>query len=174
MTPTICKKEKVFSSRLQRKRNGFTLLEIMVALGILSMLLGYSFLSVRGSFTRARVERGASRLSFQLQQAKSAALSNNQTVEVSLDTGSNEFSFWVDANRDGVRDAGEVETVLLVDPGPVSMTSTWTSAMFNSYGQFLSRSDQRTITSQRTVFVSDGHKQTVTIRGSGSIRREEA
>lgn len=149
------------------------MLEIMIALAILSVLLGYTFMSVRGAMISGRVERGASRLAFQLQQAKSVALSNNQTVEVELDTGTNEYTVWVDGDRDGTRDAGEVETVELVDPGDAQLTSTWSSAMFNSYGQFLTSASQRTISSQKTVFSSGAASQTVTIRGSGSISRED-
>jgi len=155
-----------------QSRQGFSLVEVAMAVMIFSLMVGYAVPSVMTSMTNGRLERGSSRLSFQLQQARSFALSNNQSVFLGLDTSTNELTVWMDADRDGSRDSGEEEVIEVGDPSTVSITSSWTSALFNSHGQFLTSQNQRTVSTETVTFTSSSKSKTLTIRGSGSVTRE--
>jgi prepilin-type N-terminal cleavage/methylation domain-containing protein len=152
-------------------RNGFTFLEMAIALMLIALISSTAFVSVSNSMDRARVDRGMSRLSFQLQQARSYALAHNRSVYVDLDADTHILTVWIDANRDDVRDDGEEETHVLVPTDSVTLTTSWTSGVFNAYGQFLGTEDSRTVESQKTAFQSGSKSETLVIRGSGTLQR---
>lgn len=159
-------------------REGFTLVEMAVALSLLGVLLGYALPTTMRSISHGRVERGASRMSFLLQEARSAALANNQAVEIEVDTDTNVLTVWRDEDRDGDRDPGEVTSSELVDPNTVQVKTGWSSGagFYNALGHFFTSDSTtvREITSHTCTFTSrDGnHKQTLTLRGSGSVIRQ--
>jgi prepilin-type N-terminal cleavage/methylation domain-containing protein len=154
------------------RREGFTLVEMGIAVLVFAVLVGYAAPLVLNSIQYGRVERVASRLSFQLQQARSYALANNQSVFLEVDADTLELNTWVDTDRDGVRDSGEEKEVDLGDAEVVDMTSTWTAALFNAHGQFLTAEDQRNISTETCSFSSGSKLQTLTIRGSGAVIRQ--
>jgi Tfp pilus assembly protein FimT len=159
--------------RPQTASHGFTLLEIMIVLFLIMIIGGFSLLSVRNIMPGMRVDRASSRLAFQLQLARSEAIANNQTVFINLNPQSNQFSVWVDTNRNEVRDPGEVSEVLLAEPRLVSLQTDWEDGMFNAFGQFITVPGQREMRTVSTLFQGRGGNKSIelTLRGSGAITK---
>lgn len=170
MTASICKVEKRSRGGACR---GFTLVEIMITMALVSILGGISWMSARELMSRMRVDRVSSRLAFQLQQVRAEAIANNQTVFVRLKEDENVLRIWVDGNRDGVRDTGEISEVALGEAGTVDMDSDWETGAFNAYGQFITTPGQREMRTVRTVITTPGVDKSIelTIRGSGAITK---
>ncbi|MCC5843795.1 MAG: GspH/FimT family protein [Verrucomicrobia bacterium] len=140
---------------------------------IMSIVGSVTVVSSRNILTRMRMDRASSRLAFQLQQARSEAIANNQTIFVALDTAENLLEVWVDRNRDGKRDADELTRVRLEAPGNVSIESDWTTGAFNAYGQFITTPGQREMKTVRTRMRVPGVDREVelTLRGSGAVTK---
>lgn len=153
--------------------NGFTLVEIMITVLLVMIVGGFSLLSVQRIMPNIRTDRASSRLAFQLQLARSEAIANNQTVFITLNPSTNRLVVWVDANRDGIRDAGEVTEVVLAEPHLVSLTSEWESGMFNAFGQFITVPGQREMKTVTTEVQAQGGRKSIelTLRGSGAITK---
>ncbi len=149
------------------------MLEIILTVFILSILGSVTVVSSRNILTRMRMDRASSRLAFQLQQARSEAIANNQTVFVALDTTQNVLEVWVDRNRDGIRDADELTRVRLETPGNVVIDSDWATGAFNAYGQFITTPGQREMKTVRTRMRVQGmdRKVELILRGSGAVTK---
>ena len=59
-------------------RSRFTLIQIMIVIVIMSLLTGYGVMSLRLVLPHMRADKASSRLSFQLQLARSEAIAVNQ------------------------------------------------------------------------------------------------
>jgi prepilin-type N-terminal cleavage/methylation domain-containing protein len=154
-------------------QSGFTLIEIMIVIVILSLLTGYGLMSFRRVLPHMRADKASSRLSFQLQLARSEAIAVNQMAQVSLDPTTNTFESWIDLNRDGTEDPEESTSVLLIEPNLVQINTDWESGMFNAFGQFILTPGQREIRTVTTTFAPAGsdYRVELTLRGSGAITK---
>jgi len=157
----------------QTLRAGFTLIEIMVTVIILSIVGAVSVTSAVNILPGMRMDRASSRLAFQLQLARSEAIARNQNIFITLDSVNNTLTVWSDENRDGERDEGEVSVVILEDPTQVQISTDLTQGLFNAYGQFITTPGQRRMETTVIRISPVGSTRTVdlTLRGSGAITK---
>ena len=96
---------------------GFTLLELMLALGLFLVLAGMAVPQVLSGLDRSRARAAARYLAARMALARSQAVARSSTVAVrfSGEAGNVSFATYVDGNRNGVRssdiDAG-IDTLL--------------------------------------------------------------
>jgi len=171
-----CKSPGSFKFDKKRKftsPSGFTLVEILLTVGIMGILGTTAILSAQRILPGMRADRASSRMAFQLQLARSEAIANSQTVFVSFSPDANQLTVWVDRNRDGVRTDDEVTTVDLGRPGLVEIESDWEEGMFNAFGQFVTTPGQREMRTVGTRFHGggSGRKVELILRGSGAITK---
>lgn len=164
---------KAFKGGNPIEQSGFTLIEIMMVVMILGILGGYGVMSLKEILPKMRADQASSRLSFQLQLARSEAIAVNQMAWITLNPTTNVFTSWIDANRDGNRDAAEVTEVLLIEPDLVNIRTDWESGLFNSFGQFILTPGQREIKTVSTFFIPTGGRDQIelTLRVSGAITK---
>ena len=81
-----------------RLSGGFTLLEILVVLGIAALLLTLVPLAFSGSVDLVRSRGAARELAATLQAAGNLAVAHNRIVEVSLDAGEGRYTVGTDNN----------------------------------------------------------------------------
>lgn len=110
-----------------RNKNGFTLLELMVAIAIFGILSAIAIPNVFGWISNRRILNATNELNAAFQLARSQALRENADVVISIDTGNDECDVFVDNGRGGgtarnqVRDGTEVQVALLSLPEGVDM-----------------------------------------------------
>ena len=122
---------------MQREK-GFTLLELMVTLGVASILLSVGVPSFRAVIMDSRLVRDSNQFVASINMARSSAVrfqrnaticaSSNYSAAVPTCSASNDWAqgwlVWVDKNRDGATDADEV---ILVQ-APIDDSSSFTAA----------------------------------------------
>lgn len=156
-----------------RQRRGFTLVEIVVAVLLLGVLSGYSFMAARNILDRAQVDRASSRLAFQLQQARSEAVATNRNMFVRIDQEDNQFISWSSDEGDQTEVPDSALIVEIGDKSRVDIRSAWTNGLFNAYGQFITTPGQREMRTVSTRFsTADGSKTIeLILRGSGAVTK---
>jgi type IV fimbrial biogenesis protein FimT len=128
-----------------KRENGFSLLELIVTLGIASILLSVGMPSFRSVIMDSRLVRDTNQFVASINLARSSAVrfqrnatvcaSANFNVAVPGCSGSSDWSqgwiVWVDKDRDGATDANEIVAV----QGPVNNMTTFsaTNAALFSY-----------------------------------------
>lgn len=137
----------VYPSGIRRsatQQSGFTLIELMVAIGIMGVLTALAAPSFQSFFERYRVDAAVDEFNASLQLARVEAIRSNQQVVVRRGVGcatNNWGCGWVvfqDPNNNLTLDAGEI-TVQTTDVQPsVSITSnggTPDTIVINNFGQ---------------------------------------
>jgi len=164
---------KFETAAARHTRAGFTLIEIIITMALMAIVGAIGVTSAVKIIPGMRMDRASSRLAFQLQLARSEAIANNQNIFIDLNSTANTLTIWADTNRDGVRDAGEVSTILLEDPRLVTIQTTLTAGLFNAYGQFITTPGQRRMetTVVRISPVGSLRSVDLTLRGSGAITK---
>ena len=92
-------------------RRGFTLIEVLVAIVIISIMAGYSISHVAGNLPKWRAQGAANELVTMIQKARAVSIKKNKWVLFSL-AGVNSppnstASLYVDVNTSGTVDAGD-------------------------------------------------------------------
>ena len=99
----------------RRPRKGFTILEVMVSVGIVGVLALVATPGILKRLPHHRLNRASWQVYSDLQRARMQAVSDNTTVRVTFDNAADEYTIWVDADRDGNVDHGEESTRALRD-----------------------------------------------------------
>jgi general secretion pathway protein H len=86
-------------------QRGLTLLEMLVALGLMALLLVIAIPSMTGGSVTLRLESAAREIADDLRQAHAAAIAGNRTIAFRLDVASGTFSH-DGAKQHGGADAG--------------------------------------------------------------------
>ena len=115
------------------RRAGFSLVEMMVTMSVMAMLAGVGFLDYARMIPELRDDRATADVVSNVRQVRMEAVSRNAKVEWRLDGG--DICWWVDLDRDGVRDVGEESRQALDDRGEYSMYPD--QATFDSRGEII-------------------------------------
>lgn len=127
----------------QRRQGGFTLIELMVAIGILAIVLSIGVPSYRGIVMDNRMASQANLFATSIKLARSNAVrfqrnatvcsSANFDAAVPTCSSSNDWSggwiVWVDKDRDAATDANEIVSVF----GPIHQASELKSTSANRF-----------------------------------------
>lgn len=132
-----------------RKQHGFTLVELMVILGVVGITVAFGLPRISGMLENNRVAAGLNNLSAHLSYARSEAVNRSQPVMVTPLVPGNWATGWVvfvDLNNNTVVDAGE-ELKIVNDlnlPG-TNITSLGNAVTYNQLG--VATADTFTLTS---------------------------
>jgi len=117
-----------------QSRRGFTLLEMMVVIGIMGILMAVASLDYVKTAPKRRLHGAAFDVMTTFRQARMMAASYNAPVEVSINGST--ITIWADKDMDDQRDAGE-ETQKDID-STISLMKYPDRGRFNSRGMFTS------------------------------------
>lgn len=107
---------------MQVARQGFTITELMTTVAIMGIVAVAAAPSVMSRIPHHRLSQANWQVFIGLNQAKARAVAENREVVVTVDTGNEEYTFWVDEDRDDVRDADELTTHSVADIPGIQLT----------------------------------------------------
>jgi len=89
---------------------GFSLVEIMVAVGIMGLLLAISVPGIRNYLASWRLNGDVSSMAMMMRAARSTAVNKNIDVVFVFDQSEGEFFYVEDVDGDGVADGNELQS----------------------------------------------------------------
>ena len=116
------------------RRSGYTVVELLVVVGIIGMMAAAAAPSFVKQIPNRRLDRASWQVYMDLQQARTLAVSENVSVEVSFNTAQKQYTIWADANGNGTKDTGESEVKSLSDIAGLELYVYPTSAVFKPTG----------------------------------------
>lgn len=130
---------------MNNKNKGFTLIELMISISIVSILIGLASPSFSSFVKNNKIMTSAKNFYADINYAKSEALKGSGNVVVNATSGTSYRDGWQvfkDMNDNGVFDTGDI---ILRQQDPLALKQivklgTNTSVSFNSYGEIISNS----------------------------------
>lgn len=129
---------------MNRQHTGFTLIELMVTLAVLSILLTIGVPSMRTLISNDRLTTATNSLAASLNLARSEAVkqglsatlcSSNDQTSCTGSSWTDGWLIWVDANANSTLDApGEIVRVAETLKGTIVVTAAATTLLFDSTG----------------------------------------
>lgn len=134
MRHEFCSNGDDMTSLTKPGRSGYTVVELLVVVGIIGMMAAAATPSFIKQIPNRRLDRAAWQVYMDLHQAQALAVSENVSVQVSFNTAQKQYTIWADANDNGAKDAGETEIKTLSDIAGLSLYTYPTSATFQPAG----------------------------------------
>jgi len=159
----------MFNMRIMYKRyylsnNGFTLLELIVAIGILAILMAMATPSFLSWYDNMKYRQAASGLVALMREAKSTAISTNREQRIAIDVANNRYQ-----HEQGDRAANSVSwesstrnTSASLLPAGVGIQTTFNRLQFNPNGTMLyyNEGDVVSINASTQVFIQNAQLAT--------------
>jgi len=123
------------SCRLRRSA-AYTLVDVMIVLGILAILVVAASTYWRGQMPRSRVRDVSSRLQAQLRAARMHAMSSATPVYVRLSAPSRMLVTALDEDDDGTVESNEVARLVLSTAPHLTLSTVSTAGVFRTSGDF--------------------------------------
>jgi prepilin-type N-terminal cleavage/methylation domain-containing protein len=124
---------------LRKRYQGFTIIEMMVALSVLAILLAFATPALQNSAARSDIKQATDQVAQAFARAKNAARINNSGVKLTLSTNESnntitfEFLDAPDADKPNIAASGEsLPDVRL--PGKISVTAAISEFNYNPMG----------------------------------------
>jgi type II secretion system protein H len=114
--------------RPTRSQGGFTLVELFVGLALIAIMAAIAAPSMNKALPRIKLRRAAYQLTNDLQLARLKCISSNQQARILFNTGNDTYTRYLDADRDGLFEAGEEDIVNRTMPNGVSFVVASTAA----------------------------------------------
>lgn len=164
-------------SKIKRGETGFTLLEALIALAVISIVLGLAAPSFTQLIARNRVDSAVNMIAQAFSLARAEAVARNLAVSLCPLSGSSCGGDWtqgtlvfVDENENGVRDVGDVRIEQTATNFP-QLTIT-----ANNFGNSVTYFPDGSVSINGSVRVCDsnGYGMQLTVNAVGRPRLEDA
>ena len=119
-----------------RTNRGFSLIEIMVAIGIIAILATIAVPNIIGWRDKQRFLAATNDVHDAIKGARSSAIKNNETVVIQFQLP-NRFTVFVDDDQDGTQDAGERTILSGIFQNDISMNTSFPSHRLSFNGRGL-------------------------------------
>lgn len=100
------------------KRAGYTLIELLIVIAILSLMMGLATWNIVGKLPNWRLDGAANDVVSAFQRARALAIKDNRFTMISFtntgNSSSSKLTIWVDDNRNWAADAGEKAMEIVV------------------------------------------------------------
>ena len=96
----------------QRPERGFSLVELLLSIAILTILLVISVPTLLKAYRSYQLKDAASRLSGILKSARFSAIRKNTPINCQVQQNGTSYTIWVDLNGDGVAQSTEPQTLI--------------------------------------------------------------
>lgn len=97
------------------KKDGFTLIELMVTIAIMGILAGIAIPNYNNWLPKSRVNGAARELFTEMQLARMRAISENNNYVITFSTSNNSYSIYDDENNDSNGQSGELVKTIDID-----------------------------------------------------------
>jgi type IV fimbrial biogenesis protein FimT len=128
----------LMKNRIDNRRAGFSLTELTVSVSIIAIITASLLISQVRRMPTLRLNRAVNQVSTDLRLARMQAASANTDVEVTFNNAQESYSIWVDRNRNGTKDTGEIDTKSLRDLPDQNLWAHPTTGTFHPNGTFTS------------------------------------
>ena len=124
---------------LMKKNSGFTLMEMMVVIGIIGITAAIAIPSILSYLPKQRLNSGARGIYSAMQYARLRAVKEKTPVSVNFNPGTDSFTVFTDANSNGIVDGAD--TVLKTGnmPSDVDITNATIFTGLNTWCGFNTR-----------------------------------
>ena len=119
-----------------KKNAGFTLTELMMTVGIMAVVGGIGVTNIRGRMPSHRLEQAQWRVVSDLRAARMEAVLKGALCTVTFDSSLKQYNIWIDANRNGSTDSGELTTKSLANIAGLTMFNYPDTGTFTANGTY--------------------------------------
>lgn len=158
------------------KHKGFTLIEIIITLAVISILVGISAPSYNHWISGYRLKAAIRNLRSNMQKARVMAISENKTIEIRFDYSLSPGFYYFDTNDDNDYNIGEHKSDLAsfgskVDFGTGNAKTNWSNSSINQAARVFFTSNGNSFPA--SIYLENENKDvcySITTSNAGTIK----